>query len=290
MTKITSFLMLAEPERLQYPYAESIASLASFSDQVLINFAASNDPKYRKFEKESHDRLIELRDQFSSSCEIKILLNECWSYQHEQKYDEIRNNIQTVLNEVDDGWFLKCDGDNVFQDPDGIRALFEDMKDDFHLVSFPRIDVINKSKFCVNPGSRDIYAFNVGRLKKDNIEFSISKDPNNWCRPTIDKNYQHFVVPDMRHMPVNYDATFFDKSRLIEFWRKTAEAYETSIGLENPIRAMSDDQVIDDYVRYRRKKVGGRGVADIKHPRFVKGKIDRLTPDIWGFDNFGRKI
>lgn len=290
MTKITSFLMLAEPQRLQYPYAESIASLASFSDCVIVNFAASSNPRYRQFEKESYDKLLELRDQFSSKCEIKIIMNETWSYQHEQTYDEIRNNIQMHLDEIQEGWFLKCDGDNVFQDADGVRNFLESLKDEYHLVSFPRIDVINKNRFAVNSSSRDIYAFNISLLRKNKKDYCISKDSTNWCRATIDGNHCHHIINDIRYMPVNYDATFFNKSRIIEFWRKTADAYEHTMGHANTISKMTDDQVLDDYARYKKKKAVNRGAYDIKHPVYIVDKIEKLTPDFWGYDNFGHKL
>jgi len=290
MTKITSFLMLAEPQRLQYPYAESIASLASFSDCVIVNFAASRNPRYRQFEKESYDKLLMLREKFSLTCEIKILMNETCSYQHEQTYNEIRCNIQNVLDEINDGWFLKCDSDNVFQDAKGVRNLLENLKDEYHLVSFPRIDVINKSKFILNNASRDIYAFNTSLLRNNKKDYSVSKDPRNWCRAEISGNYCHYIVADMQYMPINYDATFFNRHRIIEFWRKTADAYEHTTGLDNTISRMTDDQVIDDYVRYRKKKAASNSASNIKHPIFILDKIEKLTPDFWGYDNFGHKL
>lgn len=290
MTKITSFLMLAEPQRLQYPYTESIESLASFSDCVIVNFAASSNPRYRQFEKESYDKLLELRDQLSLTCEIKILMNETCSYQHEQTYNEIRCNIQNVLDEINDGWFLKCDGDNVFQDAKSVRNLLENLKDEYHLVSFPRIDVINKSKFILNNASRDIYAFNTSLLRNNKKDYNVSKDPRNWCRAEIDGNYCHYTVTDMWCMPINYDATFFNRQRIIEFWRKTADAYEYTTDLDNTISRMTDDQVIDDYVRYRKKKAASNSASNIKHPIFILDKIEKLTPDFWGYDNFGHKL
>jgi len=288
MTKITSFLMLAEPDRLQYPYAESIASLASFSDCVIVNFAASSNPKYRQFEKESYDKLIMLREQFSQKCEIKIIMNETWSYQHEQTYDEIRCNIQNVLDKIDDGWFLKCDGDNVFQDTENIRKLFEDLQNEYHLVSFPRIDIINKNKLSINSMSRDIYAFNITQLVNDKIEFSISKDSKSWCRPSIDKNYKHFIVDDIKCMPFNYDATFFNRNRLINFWKKTSHTYEFTLGKNSHVNNLTDDQIVDQYAKYRMKKVGN--IININHPKFIINKMNNLTSDFWGFDNFGYKI
>jgi hypothetical protein len=53
---------------------------------------------------------------------------------------------------------------------------------------------------------------------------------------------------------------------------------------------MTDDQVIDDYVRYRKKKAASNSVSDMKHPIFILDKIEKLTPDLWGYDNFGHKI
>lgn len=300
--KITSFLMFAEPEKLQYPYIESIKSLASFSDAIIINFASSMNPDYRLFEKESHDKLLDLKKQYQDNVDIKIIYNEKWPNMYKLKYEDFRLNIQDGLDICDSGWFLKCDGDNIFQDfaADQMRDFLKSLHEKQHCVSFPRINVINRQKFCLNFSQEDskitrlnkpltdIYALNIDLLRLSSINFEVSKDPHAWGKVSFQNDVNHLYVTNTNLMPVNYDATFFTKERLIDFWKKTHEAYETSLTRKNHTIGMSDVEIINEYVNYRRRK--SVGLIDISHPSYVINKIDNMSPDQWGYDNFANNL
>lgn len=300
--KITSFLMFAEPEKLQYPYVASIESLASFSDTIIINFASSHDPAYRLFEKESYDKILELKRKYLGRVNIEIMLNETWPNMYKLKYEDFRLNIQNYLDMCKEGWLLKCDGDNVFQDcsRSKMRDFLSKSHDKHHLLSFPRINVINKDKFCLNYSHQDvymhkinkpitdIYAINIDLLKSSLINYEITKDPKHWCKVVFDQDVDHCFVTDKDLMSINYDATFFTKTRLVDFWKKTHQAYEDAMNRRDHTINMSDEEIIKEYANYRRKK--SVGVINVEHPTHVATKINSLTEEHWGYNNFGNKI
>ena len=89
---ITAFCILAEPEKLQYPYIESLRSVARFSDKILINFAANTKNKnFRQFEKSSFEKILLLKEETKNQCNIEIILDENWKNQDVLSYEELKN-------------------------------------------------------------------------------------------------------------------------------------------------------------------------------------------------------
>ena len=87
-------------------------------------------------------------------------------------------------------------------------------------------------------------------------------------------------------MPINYDATFFTRARMVDFWRKTCETYKNAGLVREDASHMTDDEVINHYKSYILNKRRGT-VKNYKHPEDIRERVNRLTSDAWGFDNFG---
>jgi hypothetical protein len=86
---ITAFCVLAEPEKLQYPYLESIISVSHFCDKILINFASNTkDKNLRQFEKESYDKICDLEKKINH-CKIEIIKDDNWPQQNDLDYERI---------------------------------------------------------------------------------------------------------------------------------------------------------------------------------------------------------
>jgi hypothetical protein len=284
---ITGFLILAEPESLQYPYAESISSLTHLCDRIIINYAAGKTPDVRQLEEYSLQKLFKLRDE-STSCKIDIVLDEMWPVQEKIQYEDLRLRFQNGLNMCDSGWFLRFDADNIFyrSSTANIKKKLESHATNAHIVYFPRIDVVNKETFHVNRGSRDLYALNVDLLNQDKISYRISENKRNWCGASFDKEVKEEIIKEDSMMPVNYDATFFTRSRLIDFWKKTFILYQNAGMTNNIVENMTEDQIIKhykDYIFGKRRNT----YKNTSHPEDVQHRVDNLTPQHWGYDNFG---
>ena len=283
--KIESFLILAEPHKLMYPYEESILSLAQFSNKVTIRYAASRDEKYRLFEKESFEKLCEIREDLKDQSEINIIEDHFWKKQEDKTYSELRSVLVNAINDSESDWFLKCDGDNVFQQNPEIRLLMEEKLKDFHCVYFPRINVQKRDSLSINWGNRDIYALNLRKIKSDGLFFEIGKTTNDWCRAVLGKEASTYVVQDPMIMPVNYDATFFTRSRIIDFWRKTVEVMARYNKKPDRLKDSTEEEVLAHMVAYKKRKIGMQ--CNIEHPVFIRDRVESLTNDHWGLDNLG---
>ena len=284
---ITAFCVLAEPEKLLYPYVESLRSVSRFVDKIVVNYAAADEfhPHFRQFEKASYDNLLKLQSEIKDRCKLEICFDKQWKFQKEQTYEEIRHILQRSLDSCETKWFFKFDADNVFRKEKSqqIKALFSD---DIDCLVFRRATVIKKDKVGVHNSSEDIYAINIVNLKKKNIQYQIG-DIKNWCRADIAGSHKLSIVSDENLIPYNYDATFFTKERLIDFWKKTEEAYSFAEKRKNRFENLTDQEVLENHRAY--KAIKNNNLLLLKtfeHPEDIKEKILLLNESHWGFSNF----
>lgn len=284
--KITAFCMLAEPEKLMYPYLESITSVTHFVDEIIINFAAadSSDQNHRQFEEQSYNKIIELQNKVKDYCKITIKLDKNWKYQKNQSYEELRLLIQKALDDCNEGWFFKFDADHVFNKKfiNDIKSLFDDQTD---RINFGRVNVVNKNTITTNLSSQDTYAINITNLKNKNLRFEVG-DQKNWCQIVVCGNYNTKTVNDLNLMPFNYDATFFTKERIIDFWKKTEEAYSFVHNRINRFENMTNEEVMNSFFEYKKKKNSNNLIKNFTHPEDIKEKIENISDLCWGYNNF----
>jgi hypothetical protein len=285
--KITAFCVLAEPDKLMYPYIESIRSVTHFADKVIINYAAAKEdkPQLRQFEKASYEKLLSLKNEVKERCDIQITLDENWKSQKDQTYEEIRGIFQRALDSCKSGWFLKFDADNVFRKnkTKDIKSLFDKETDKliFRRLNFGSINYVG-----TNNSSEDIYAINVSNLTSKNVEYKIG-DVKNWCRACVLGDHKTRIISDKELIPVNYDATFFTKERTVDFWKKTEEAYSFVEKRPNKMSHLTDEQIIHHYKSYKKVKNGNlQFQPNFEHPEDMQEKMSQLNKDHWGFKNF----
>lgn len=282
---ITAFCILAEPEKLLYPYVESIRSVSHFCEKIIINFAANRDDnsQYRKFESTSYDNICKLQEEVSNHCQIIIKFDTTWKLQKNQTYDDWRDKFQSTLDEISSGWMLKFDADNVFRKEKSqeIRDLFEK---DLELMVFRRANVIDKTRVSINTQSSDIYAINIDNLKKKRINYRIG-DINEWCRVVIDGNHNRLIVEDKELIPFNYDATFFTRERVIDFWRRTEETYSCAQKRPDKFSDKTDEYVMKDFINYKINKLGSI-ILNLTHPEDIRERFENLGKECWGYSNF----
>lgn len=287
---ITAFCMLAEPEILMYPYVESIRSVSSFADKVIVRYASADksEKNYRHFEKASYEKLKNLSEELKADGkELEIVMDSTWTIQKLQNYEELRSKLQIELEKADE-WFLKFDADNVFRSEhaEEIRSLFCDQ---FEKIIFRRVNVTNKKCVGINMSSEDIYAINLKELRRKKIEYSIG-GKEEWCRAVVHGEHRLKIVEEIEKLPVNYDATFFTKDRVVNFWRLTEQAYSFSHSRVDRFINMTDEEVLESYVKYRKGKIGNRINEDFQHPNDIRARIECIPENLWGYNNFGNKI
>lgn len=281
---ITAFCVLAEPEKLLYPYIESLRSVSRFCEKIVINYAASkNNDYYRDFEEVSYLKLLDLSKEVEDHCQIILKMDEQWKHQKDSSYEDLSSKFQSCLDDVKSGWFLKFDADNVFRSSSStsIKKLF---KDDIDEIVFRRINVIDKNRAAINHGSYDIYAINVDSLSRKSLPYYIS--PNRWCCVDIEGQRSTIIVEDKDIIPYNYDATFFTKERIIEFWRKTEEMYSNAHKRPNVLLGKSDEHVLKNYFDYKNSKNSSSRIFGCDHPEDIRERMESIGRECWGYSNF----
>lgn len=283
--KITAFCILAEPDKLMYPYIESLRSVSHFADEIVINYAAAeeSDFSHRNFEKVSYEKILKLSEEIGRYCKINLILDKNWKHQKDQTYEEVRSIVQNALMSCEEGWFFKFDADCVFKkkSAEKIRLLFDDVTD---RINFRRINVINKDRITINNSCEDIYAVNITSLKNKKIFFEIG-DIKNWCRLVVHGKHSLKNIEDIDSIPYNYDATFFTKDRIVEFWRRTEAAYSFAEKRIDRYINLSDDEVLRHFINYKKSKAFSC-ITKFEHPEDIIEKISQINESHWGFNNF----
>ena len=282
---ITAFCILAEPEKLMYPYMESLVSVSHFCDSIVINYAAnkSGTGEFRAFEPESYRKLVDFKEKVSSRCDVRIYLDETWKQQKDQMYEDWKNMFQRSLDDCKSGWFLKFDADNVFR-KDKSKEIKDIFDPNLEKVIFRRMNVIDKDSVSMNYNSEDIYAINIDNLKNKSIPYRIG-DHKEWCRVIIGGQFSEKIISDESLVPYNYDATFFTRERIVDFWRKTEEVYSNAEKRNNRFANSHDDMVLDDFIKYKKNKLGSI-LKGREHPQDIRERFESIKSDLWGHSNF----
>ena len=112
---------------------------------------------------------------------------------------------------------------------------------------------------------------------------------HNWCRPKIRESELCVsrLVFEEDLIPFNYDATFFTKERLIDFWKKTEEIYSNAQKKENRFKNLSDDQILENHKKYKKMKNSSlKFLQKFQHPEDIKEKMEAINSSHWGYSNF----
>lgn len=281
---ISAFFCFAEPDRLRYPYVESVSSVLDFCDEVVILFAASADPSGRRFEGVSFEALSAIRHP---TCEVRVLPQAYWPGWADNTYENTRRLLKLGFDSCQGDVVLKVDGDQVFRPEEAgrIRSVLSD--DGHHQVIFPRINFCGAGRFLTNWANRDIVALRRTALHRDGIGFEVSSEKKRWGQLSFTREIREHRVTVESMLPVNYDCTFMTQDLVIDHWVNADSVYSRE--LSRPRSFDHDDRptVLASFIDYHRRKRAGAVVRDDFHPHPIRGRIAALDPTMWGYDNFG---
>ena len=173
--KLSAFYIMTEPEKMGYPYLESIISTLSFADEVVVVMGRE--------EESSETKIRCLRESLPSHKQIKIIKTNSWP-EKGWGYDVMRDHIQRGFDECTHDLCMKVDCDYVFRDQhaDEIRNVIttaltayplSDTPDrpDNHMLTIGRINFACRGKATYHPAvdHTPCYVINKAALKNDDI-------------------------------------------------------------------------------------------------------------------------
>tara|TARA_B100001123_G_scaffold448818_1_gene611512 strand:- start:2623 stop:3780 length:1158 start_codon:yes stop_codon:yes gene_type:complete len=246
--KISAFYIMTEPEKMGYPYIESITSVLSFADEVVLVMGRD--------EPASEKKIDQLARSIPRQKSVKIVKTHAWP-EFGWNYNIMRDHIQRGLDECTHDLCLKVDCDYVFRDQhcDEIRSAIQIHAQDNHLVTFGRVNFSCLGKADYQPAidHTPCYVINKRALRDDGIECAISNESGSNqpifmkdervldvssgkdlkvlpLSPMLPDSLESWVYHYLVICPVNYSYTFMTASRIAKTWSEWHRAIHLRFG------------------------------------------------------------
>ena len=248
-----------------YPYEESIKSVSNICDEVVVIVSDSIE---RPLELEVFEFLSKIEN-------VKVVIEEDWPLFIDSTYETYRKALQKALDLSNGDLVLKFDADNVFKD--SFREVFNSVTS--HISYIPRVNFFGKGTFKINSSSRDTYILNAERCLTEGIDFWISK--KSWGSIGFSSSVETcFFDLSIEEAPVDYDATFFTKPRVIDHWKNIKLLFRGET-------ITNEGELLHDFISYQgRKKQGGIKKDFSFHPEIIQDRIKNISSLCWGHNNF----
>ena len=270
MMKISTFFIVTEPEKMGFPYLESIEAASKFSDEIVVVCGRSEDVSKKR-----------ILDRIPSA---KIVETNSWP--EDWHYDSMRDHLGVGLNSCTGDICLKCDADNVFRTSQAkeIRSALLAAAENSHRITLGRINFFHSDLFRSNK-NRVIYAINKKLCKEDGISVEITHESGS-NQPKFSDEIRETYIEEMILWPINYDNTFMNSHQIADKWIRWSRAFSRFKNEKIKFELNDFDHALVDYVNYQRGKIHGAERIENFHPRIIRERISNLTPKLWGYNNF----
>ena len=268
--KISTFFIVTEPEKMGFPYLESIEAASKFSDEIVVVCGRSEDTSKKRI----LDRIPD----------AKIIETSAWP--EDWHYDNMQDHLALGLESCTGDICLKCDADNIFRTSmsSEIKSALISAGENSHRVTFGRINFFHSDLFKYNR-NRVIYAVNKKLCRKEGISVEISNESGS-NQPRFSSEIRENYIEDTLLWPVNYDNTFMNPNQIVDKWIRWSRAFSRFKNEEMKFSLTDVDSALVDYILYQRVKIHGAEKIENFHPRIARERIANLTPDLWGYNNF----
>ena len=257
---LSSYFIVTEPEKMGYPYLESISSALGFSDEVVIVAGRPETDSERKIKNISDSIVFHNTDS--------------WPVEWEKK--DMEKHLQIALDLCSGDFALKIDSDHIFRESSyhGLIRIFKEQSE-AHLIRIPRINFyswVHAGRSCLKhiEYSKTCFAINKKLSKDSGIDFEIRIQDGS-CLPYFNsENIVIYESKDRGLFPINYDNTFMSKKQISKKWA----AWQSMSGVEYRNEAES---YLSWESRTKQKSSGWANCEVGFHPQIVIDKyIDRL--------------
>jgi len=196
---------MTEPEKMRFPYMESIIASLSFCDEVVIVLGRSEEISERKienlkrfFEKDRNKHYATTFHHPSLKREIKVIKTNAWP-EKDWHYDTMKEHLQLGLDSCTGDLCIKMDADHVFRDQhaDLIRKVMTDIPSTTHWTSINMVHYYTHRQcsfrsYVVESGLTNCYIINKKKLAKEGLTCKILNDTGSHKPYFFDNDSQPF--------------------------------------------------------------------------------------------------
>jgi hypothetical protein len=286
--KISAYFIVTEPEKMGYPYLESIHAALSFCHEIVVVCG-------RK-EQVSEDKIKQIGGPY-----VKIINTDAWPV--DWKYHSMGDHLQIGLDNCSGDICLKIDADCVFRPEKKAELMAAFSNPKVHRINIGRINYYAKNIFLPRR-TTVIYALNKTLIKQEGWTAKISYLRDNMSNQpffynaqnnSVDNQIKTKYIENIDIWPVNYDGTFMNEQQIAH--NQMAMHYA-----RHGIR-IDEETALSDSVRHKRKRLWDTeeerhkwsqpsltqrwGYAANFHPPLMNDRLARITPEMWGYDCFG---
>jgi len=279
---ISAHVNITNPEKMGYPYLESIKSFANFCDEVIVVDGGSTDGSLEKIKEIP---------------KVKIIEGKKWGYDFEWK--TMPKNLQIGLEACQGKWVIKFDIDYIFHEKD-VKQFKEELAK-CHLVAaeLEKFNSVLVNKFF----SKNFYPFILNRKDFKNAGYGFGRAVGgaygaSFLFPIVINNRMkdglnsgEFIrMGNMRihrlKIPMYcYDFTFMTKEQVID----QRYRFENSLARHLGRKEMSKEYVFKKFKKMMkaRYKLCKKEMKLEDHPVVIQEKVKNITPDMFGYNGWG---
>lgn len=292
--KISIFTTITNPDRWQYPYLESLRSFFDVADEVVVVDGGSDDGSIQK--------IFDLAKEYPTKTFRLVPLPWPWEYSQA----EFPKHLNAGLEACTGDWAIKCDIDYVFHENqiNDLQVRLRGYNDEKWLAgSLDKFSVLNKSRgFRKAKLPFAIHTAVSGTAVKFGIQQDVDPALDDWCYPIVQMNGKvtDEGVPIGISLPVgavkpldimvwNYDYFFRTEEMAMQFFQRTSRAWRKSV---NNNWGSTDELAWLTFIDMVKQRIARPNLIPLEllsHPKYIREKVAALTPDQYGYDNWGIK-
>lgn len=289
--KISIFTTITNPEERKYPYLEALESFCDVADEVIVVDGGSTDGSLEKID--------ELAKQLGR--QIKAI-NLPWPWEYSQA--EFPKHLNAGLEACTGDWAIKMDIDYLFHENqiDELKVLLRGYNDRPCVAGqFLKFNVMTRDRgFLKSRLPLAIHKKVVGDNIKFGIQQDIDKSLDDWSFPILwSGKYNKEGVPVGTSLPAklvldlgikvwNYDYFFRTKEETKKLFARNAKAWRLSV---NNAWGASDEESWETFLDMNRQRWEKdlTPLEPISHPKYIRERVEKMTPGHFGWDNWGMK-
>lgn len=280
--KIGIHTFVTNPEDNDFAWREAIKSYLDFADQVVVVDGCSDDLTNEKLEA-------------WAKREPKLKVVEMDWPKGDYNYSEFANHINVGLETLDTDWKIKMDIDYILHEGtyEDLRAKLKLCPKNRPVATLTKFNVVNRDfgyikvfvPFCVRKDSGVVYGQAVERENGD------------WAYPIIPYSENEEGVPignsiksdQLFHTGVyiwNYNYFFRTEEKAREYFWRYVKAWNK---VHNKSLGRTEDEAWRKWLAIEsiRYELDGFALDLDDHPEIMRKRIEDLTPEQYGYDNWG---